>query len=61
MVRRSPPLAKRWVAKLWRSACGVAVSGSPNRGRSVRSRFCTTPAESRLPRTPTNNGPSGLR
>ena len=29
MVRRSPPSASRWVAKLWRSACGVAVSGRP--------------------------------
>ena len=30
MARRSPPLARRWVAKEWRSACGVAVGGSPS-------------------------------
>ena len=31
MARRSPPLARRCVAKEWRSACGVAVGGQPER------------------------------
>ena len=36
--RRSAPLPSRWVAKLWRSACGVVRSVSPSRTRARRTR-----------------------
>ncbi len=58
MARRSLPSASRWVAKLWRRACGVAVSGRPITGRRPRICFCATAAFRRPPRIPTNSGPS---
>ena len=41
MARRSPPRARRWVAKEWRKACGVAVSGRPSAPRSRAMVSCT--------------------
>ena len=52
MARKSLPSASRWVAKLWRKACGVAVSGRPISARRPRICFCATAAFSRPPRIP---------
>ncbi len=41
MVRRSPPASRRWVAKEWRSACGVAVAGRPSCMRALAIACCT--------------------
>ncbi len=56
MARRSPPRVRRCVAKEWRRACGVAVSG---RLRAPRNRSMTSwmmRGDSGPPRAPTNNG-----
>ncbi len=55
--RRRP--RSRCVAKLWRSACGVAVAGSPSACRAVRIAFCSTVGDSGPPRAPRNSGSSG--
>ena len=50
---------QRCVAKLWRSACGVAVSGRPS-ARAQRCHLALHEARvSGPPRAPTNSGPSG--
>ena len=52
--RRRP---SRCVAKLWRSACGVAVSGRPSARRRVSIWRCTMRGLSGPPRAPTNRRP----
>ena len=53
--RRRP---SRCVAKLWRSACGVAVAGSPRKPRNASICRCTRRGCSGPPRAPTKSGPS---
>ncbi len=55
--RRGP---SRWVAKEWRSACGVALSGRPSAPRIRSIASCTIRGESGPPLAPTNSGPSAL-
>ena len=52
--------ASRWVAKEWRSACGVAVSGSPSAPRIRSMASCTIRGDSGPPLAPTNSGPSAF-
>ena len=61
MVRRSPPRSRRWVAKEWRSACGVALSGSPSAPRIRSIASCTIRGDSGPPFAPTNRGPPGFQ
>ena len=51
--------ASRWVAKEWRSACGVALSGRPSAPRSRAIASCTMRGDSGPPLAPTNSGPCG--
>ena len=55
MVRRSPPRPSRCVAKEWRSACGVAVSGRLSAERSLRISRWTIAGLSGPPRAPRNS------
>ncbi len=57
ITRRSAPRLRRWVAKEWRSACGVAVCGRPRLVRSLAIKSCTMRGLSRPPLTPTKSGP----
>ena len=60
MVRRSPPRASRWVAKEWRKACGVALSGRPSAPRSRSIASWMMRGDSGPPLAPTNSGPCGF-
>ena len=48
--------ASRCVAKLWRSACGVSVSGRPRRRRAAATARRTRSGLSGPPLAPTNSG-----
>ena len=58
-TRRSAPAPSRWVAKAWRSACGVARSGRPSRPRRRWSVACTWRGVSGPPRAARNSGRPG--
>ncbi len=59
-ARRSAPRPSRWVAKLWRSACGVVRPPSPSRSRAPCTERRMIDGESGPPFAPRKSGSPGV-